>query len=153
MLVVSKACLASAAAVLLCLSPLVQGFVAVQHSRTSSRKPAAPLRLSMGTPVPGKSMLKGSMVGIGSCAPQTVSDCVAVAGQRGCKLTLPRPQKLTNGDLESLVETSDEWISTRTGIKSRHLLQMGEGLSDLASEAARKALEVSGQPACLPALV
>ena len=47
---------------------------------------------------------------------------------------------LTNADLEKLVETSDEWITSRTGIKERHLAAAGESTSDLATEAARRAL-------------
>jgi 3-oxoacyl-[acyl-carrier-protein] synthase-3 len=48
---------------------------------------------------------------------------------------------LTNADLEKIVDTSDEWITTRTGIKERHLAEKGEATSDLAIKAARKALE------------
>ncbi|MFW5488428.1 MAG: beta-ketoacyl-ACP synthase III [Desulfovibrio sp.] len=47
---------------------------------------------------------------------------------------------LTNKDLEELVETSDEWITTRTGIKERHIAAEGEALSDIALQAAKKAL-------------
>jgi len=50
-------------------------------------------------------------------------------------------KRLSNQDLEKLVETSDEWITTRTGIKSRHIAADGEACSDLAVHAARKALE------------
>lgn len=52
------------------------------------------------------------------------------------------PQKiLTNADLEKMVETSDEWITTRTGIKERHLAADNEATSDMCLAAARKALE------------
>ena len=52
------------------------------------------------------------------------------------------PQKiLTNADLEKMVDTSDEWITTRTGIKERHLAQAGQATSDLAFKAAEVALE------------
>lgn len=52
---------------------------------------------------------------------------------------------LTNADLERMVETSDEWITTRTGIKERHLVSPGEeATSDLALEASRQALEMAG---------
>jgi 3-oxoacyl-[acyl-carrier-protein] synthase-3 len=55
------------------------------------------------------------------------------------------PKKvLTNQDLESIVETSDEWISTRTGIKSRYIAEDGETTSTLATEAARRALDMAG---------
>ena len=51
---------------------------------------------------------------------------------------------LTNQDLESIVDTSDEWISTRTGIKSRYIAEDGETTSTLATEAARRALDMAG---------
>jgi len=47
---------------------------------------------------------------------------------------------LANADLEKMVETSDEWITTRTGIKQRRLCEKGEATSDLALKAARQAL-------------
>ena len=51
------------------------------------------------------------------------------------------PQKvLSNADLEKLVETSDEWITTRTGIKERRIASANESTSDLATNAARRAL-------------
>jgi 3-oxoacyl-[acyl-carrier-protein] synthase III len=52
------------------------------------------------------------------------------------------PKKvLTNADLEKMVETSDEWITTRTGIKERRLAAKNEATSDLAVKAAKAALE------------
>ena len=48
---------------------------------------------------------------------------------------------LTNQDLEKIVDTSDEWIITRTGIKTRHICQEGDTTATLASEAAKKAIE------------
>jgi len=55
------------------------------------------------------------------------------------------PKKiLTNQDLESIVDTSDEWIAARTGIKSRHIAGDGETTSTLATEAARRSLEMAG---------
>src|SRR5688500_642858 len=51
---------------------------------------------------------------------------------------------LTNADLESLVDTSDEWIVERTGIKSRRIADAGTTTSMLASRAARRALEDAG---------
>ena len=54
------------------------------------------------------------------------------------------PKKvLTNADLERMVETSDEWITTRTGIKERHLVEKGTATSDIATLAAKDALESS----------
>ena len=52
------------------------------------------------------------------------------------------PQKvLTNSDLEKMVDTTDEWIVTRTGIKERRLASASEATSDLAIKAAREALK------------
>ena len=48
---------------------------------------------------------------------------------------------LTNADLERMVETSDEWITTRTGIKERHRASEAEYTSMFAVEASRKAIE------------
>lgn len=62
-------------------------------------------------------------IGIGSSAPGTV---------------------ITNVDLEGVVETSDEWIRTRTGIGQRRVLQEKESLRALQVDAANKALEMAG---------
>ncbi len=51
---------------------------------------------------------------------------------------------LTNADLEKLVETSDQWIVERTGIRERHIAAEGELTSDLATRAAQAALEAAG---------
>jgi 3-oxoacyl-[acyl-carrier-protein] synthase-3 len=54
------------------------------------------------------------------------------------------PEKvLTNHDLAKIVETSDEWIFERTGIKQRHMAAEGEVTSDMALKAAQRALEMS----------
>jgi len=54
------------------------------------------------------------------------------------------PEKiLTNDDLEKMVDTSDEWITTRTGIKRRHVTADSETTALLATEAAKKALRVA----------
>ena len=50
-------------------------------------------------------------------------------------------RRLSNAELEKLVDTSDEWITTRTGIKERRLAADDQFTSDLAAEAAKKALE------------
>src|SRR5271154_2073881 len=51
------------------------------------------------------------------------------------------PEKiLTNADLEKMVETSDEWITTRTGIKERRIAAKNEFTSDLAAKAALRAM-------------
>lgn len=55
------------------------------------------------------------------------------------------PEKvLTNFDLEKMVDTSDEWITERTGIKQRHIAAPEEATSDLSLKAAQKALEDAG---------
>jgi 3-oxoacyl-[acyl-carrier-protein] synthase-3 len=55
------------------------------------------------------------------------------------------PKKvLTNADLESMVDTTDEWIFTRTGIRERHIVANDEFTSDLALHAARNAIEAAG---------
>lgn len=55
------------------------------------------------------------------------------------------PEKvLTNADLEKMVETSDEWIQTRTGIRERHIAAEGETTSDLGYQAALRALDAAG---------
>ena len=55
------------------------------------------------------------------------------------------PKKvLTNHDLEKMIETSDEWITERTGIKERRIAAEGETTSDMAAKAAKKALEMAG---------
>ncbi len=51
---------------------------------------------------------------------------------------------LTNNDLEKIVKTSDEWITTRTGIKSRRIAGAGEETSIMATRAALKAMEMAG---------
>ena len=52
-------------------------------------------------------------------------------------------RKVTNKDLESVVDTSDEWIQTRTGIGSRRVLSPDESIRDLAVSASRKAMEMA----------
>lgn len=70
---------------------------------------------------PGSRQLRGAFVaGTGSFAP---------------------PRILTNQDLERMVETSDEWITTRTGIRARRVADADHAASDLAAVAARGALE------------
>ncbi len=65
-------------------------------------------------------MKKVGFIGIGSYVPHKV---------------------LTNADLEKMVDTSDEWITTRTGIRQRRIVAQGEATSDLACKAALHALE------------
>jgi len=66
--------------------------------------------------------------------PKTLAAITAVAGY------LP-PKLLTNADLEKMVDTTDEWILSRTGIKTRHLLADGLGVSDMAVHCVNELLE------------
>jgi 3-oxoacyl-[acyl-carrier-protein] synthase-3 len=54
------------------------------------------------------------------------------------------PKTLTNEDLAKMVDTTDEWITARTGIKSRHVTSDNETTAYLATEAAKKALDEAG---------
>lgn len=65
-------------------------------------------------------MRKSAIVGTGSYAPEKV---------------------LTNEDIAKIVDTSDEWIQTRTGVKERRVISKDEATSDIATKAAIKALE------------
>ncbi|MFC1475160.1 beta-ketoacyl-ACP synthase III [Candidatus Zixiibacteriota bacterium] len=53
------------------------------------------------------------------------------------------PHRMTNADFEKIVDTSDEWIVTRTGIKERRIASNGTHSSDMAVEACKQALEMS----------
>jgi len=64
----------------------------------------------------------------------------------GWGMSVP-PQILTNEDLAKMVDTSDEWILTRTGIRERHIAGPKESTATLAADAAIKALVVAGVPA------
>ena len=64
----------------------------------------------------------------------------------GTGSALPR-QLVTNADLAERVDTSDEWIVERTGIRQRYLAEPDETTSSLATEAARRALEAAGADA------
>src|SRR3989338_8534376 len=65
------------------------------------------------------------------------------AGMLGLGCYLP-PRKLTNRDLEKMVDTSDEWIMTRTGIKERRIAPKESPYSDLRVEAAKAAIKDAG---------
>jgi 3-oxoacyl-[acyl-carrier-protein] synthase III len=54
------------------------------------------------------------------------------------------PDVITNKDLEKMVNTNDEWIVERTGIRERHKLGAGLGVSDICTEAAKKCLAAAG---------
>ncbi len=71
----------------------------------------------------------------------------------GCGAYLPS-RILTNEDLATLVDTSDDWITERTGIKARHIAAAGEKTSDLALAAASEALKDAGiEAAAIDAIV
>jgi len=75
-----------------------------------------------GTPT-GGTLARTQIIGTGSYAPEKV---------------------LTNADLEKIVDTTDEWITARTGIRKRRVAAPGEATSDMAVQAARRALEMAG---------
>ena len=54
------------------------------------------------------------------------------------------PRLLTNADLERMVDTNNDWILTRVGIRERHIVDPGVATSDLAVEATKKALQQRG---------
>ena len=61
---------------------------------------------------------------------------------------------ITNHELEKMVDTSDEWITVRTGIKERRVLEAGKGNADMAFHAARRALDDAGmKPNDLDAII
>ena len=68
-------------------------------------------------------MKRARIIGTGSCVPDKV---------------------LTNSDLEKFLDTTDEWIVSRTGIRERHIAGEGEYTSDLATRAAERALAMAG---------
>ncbi|HET6780708.1 MAG TPA: beta-ketoacyl-ACP synthase III [bacterium] len=75
------------------------------------------------------------------------------AGITGLGIHVP-PRVLTNDELAKMVDTSDEWITTRTGIKRRHLAGPDEATSDLGLIAARQALDDAGlQPGDLDLII
>jgi len=64
------------------------------------------------------------------------------------------PRLLTNADLERMVDTNNEWIMTRVGIRERHIVDKGVCTSDLAVQAAKKALAQSGfEPSQIEAII
>ena len=65
------------------------------------------------------------------------------AGITGVGMSFPE-KKLTNADLEKMVETNDEWIVERTGIRERHIVEKGVGASHHGALAAQQAMEHAG---------
>ena len=57
------------------------------------------------------------------------------------------PRTMTNDDLAKIVETSDEWIRTRTGIRERHVVDKGMATSHMATEAAKCVLQLTNTDA------
>jgi len=51
------------------------------------------------------------------------------------------PRLLTNADLEKMVDTNDQWITERTGIKQRHIVDKGVATSDMAVQAVKQLIE------------
>jgi 3-oxoacyl-[acyl-carrier-protein] synthase-3 len=70
-------------------------------------------------------MKKIGIMGTGSCFPERV---------------------IPNSYFEKILNTTDEWIVTRTGIRTRHMIEPGQALSDLATHASEQALEMAGLP-------
>lgn len=71
----------------------------------------------------------------------------------GTGAALPE-QRVTNADLEKIVETSDEWIVSRTGIRERRKLEQGLSNIDLTARAAEAALQNAGlDPAQLDLII
>ncbi len=69
---------------------------------------------------------------------------VAVRAKISCVGTYVPPRILTNADLEKMVETNDQWILERTGIRERHVVDKGQATSDMAVEAAKVCLTKRG---------
>ena len=93
--------------------------------------------------------LRPAAAGLRPCRRRTSVQCAAAQQQQwGVKLAgvgSSVPAKfLTNADLEKLVDTNDEWITTRTGIKKRHILAEGEAMAPHCAKAAQAALEMAG---------
>jgi 3-oxoacyl-[acyl-carrier-protein] synthase-3 len=75
-----------------------------------------------------------------SSPPNLTGVSVAIAGTGSYA-----PEKvLTNADLEKIVDTTDEWIVTRSGIRERHIARADEATSDMATIAAQRAMEQAG---------
>jgi 3-oxoacyl-[acyl-carrier-protein] synthase-3 len=83
-----------------------------------------------------------------------VSEFVRARAKISALGTYVPPRLLTNADLEEMVETSNDWIVERTGIRERHIVEKGMATSDLAVEAAKAALAQRGlAPNDLDALI
>ena len=76
-------------------------------------------------------------------APRTLRHATLDSTVLSCGASRPKTA-LSNDEISEFVDTSDEWISQRTGIRSRRVLQPGESIADHAASAAQKALDRSG---------
>jgi 3-oxoacyl-[acyl-carrier-protein] synthase-3 len=76
--------------------------------------------------------------------PLTLRPRVPVRAKISALGTWTPPRLLTNADLEKMVDTSDEWITSRVGIKERHIVEPGMATSHMAVEAARRCLAERG---------
>ena len=74
----------------------------------------------------------------------TLKPRVSVRAKISSVGTYVPPKLLTNADLEKMVATNDQWITERTGIRERHIVEPGVATSDLAAEAARRCLAKRG---------
>ncbi|XP_058780408.1 beta-ketoacyl-[acyl-carrier-protein] synthase III A, chloroplastic-like isoform X2 [Vicia villosa] len=93
-----------------------------------------------------KVFCSGTVEGAQNYAPPTQSPIPRLVSQ-GCKLVgcgsaVPALQ-ISNDELSKIVDTNDEWISVRTGIRRRHVIAGGDSLISLAADAAKKALEMA----------
>jgi 3-oxoacyl-[acyl-carrier-protein] synthase-3 len=79
-----------------------------------------------------------------SLAPSTQSPRPPIRAKISALGTYVPPRLLTNADLEKMVDTNNEWILSRVGIRQRHIVEKGVATSDLAVEAAKKALAQRG---------
>jgi 3-oxoacyl-[acyl-carrier-protein] synthase-3 len=80
-------------------------------------------KLARGVKARAEAFRSCKLVGVGSSIPETV---------------------LSNDDLSAFVDTNDEWIATRTGIRRRHVLAQGEDITSHASASASAALNMAG---------
>ena len=60
--------------------------------------------------------------------------------------TFVPPRVLTNADLEKMIDTTDEWILKRTGVRERHIADSGVASSDLGTEASLAAIAIAAPP-------
>ena len=74
----------------------------------------------------------------------TVRPVVGRRAKISALATYVPPDVITNQDLEKMVDTNDQWIMDRTGIRERHVLAKGQGTSDMCAEAARRCLAKRG---------